>query len=348
LADGEIGVNHARTICRTVNLIESAVVPDKQAEVVETAERVMLEVGRAVDAGSLTGFTKRVRNIVDPDGSLVDANRAHERRWLSTSTTLDGMVSIDGLLDADAGGMLLTALGSAGAPSGPDDHRSAGQRRADALVDVCAHALTDGALPTSGGIRPQVLVTTPLTALSGLRTAAEPAAEMEWTGAVTDETARRIACDAAVTRIVLDPESMPLDVGRTTRAVPVHLRNALVVRDGGCVAEGCDRPAAWTDAHHVVHWAEGGATSLGNLVLLCRAHHRKVHEGRWEFSQINERWKLVPPRDARGLGISERGNSTDRSTDRTTDSSTDGGPDQRADQVGNAGRDSPEGQLPSS
>jgi hypothetical protein len=329
-------VNHARTICRTVHLIESAVKPDKQAEAVETAERVMLEVGKAVDAGSLTGFTKRVRNIVDPDGSLVDANRAHERRWLSASTTLDGMVSIDGLLDADAGAMLLTALGSAGTPSGPDDHRSAGQRRADALVDVCAHTLSDGALPTSGGIRPQVLVTTPLSALSGLRAASEPAAEMGWTGAVTDETARRIACDAAVTRIVLDPESMPLDVGRTTRTVPVQLRNALVVRDGGCVAEGCDRPASWTDAHHVVHWAEGGATSLENLVLLCRAHHRKVHEGGWEFAQIKERWKLVPPRDARGRGIS------------VAPRSADGSSDQRADDVGHGGRDSPEGQLPSS
>ena len=94
---------------------------------------------------------------------------------------------------------------------------------------------------------------------------------------------------------MLDPDSLPLDVGRSTRTVPPHLRHALLVRDGGCVAEGCDRPPAWTEAHHVVHWAEGGATALDNLVLLCRAHHRKVHEGGWQFEQVGCALATRPP-----------------------------------------------------
>jgi hypothetical protein len=70
-----------------------------------------------------------------------------------------------------------------------------------------------------------------------------------------------------------------LEVGRATRVVSAAQRTALAVRDGGCRSPGCDRPPAWCEAHHLRHWLHGGATDLGNLVLLCRAHHRAVHEG---------------------------------------------------------------------
>ena len=82
-----------------------------------------------------------------------------------------------------------------------------------------------------------------------------------------------------MTRVLTDGPSQPLDVGRRTRTIPPAIRRALVVRDGGCRAGGCDRPPAWTDAHHLRHWADGGPTTLDNLVLLCRRHHRLVHEG---------------------------------------------------------------------
>lgn len=298
LGNGEITVHHARTIARTARLVHDQVRSEEAGAAVAEVERVMLEVGRAVDAGSLTGFATRVRQVVDPDGALADANRAHERRWLSTSTTLEGMVSIDGLLDAEAGAVLLTALASAATPQGPDDRRSAGQRRADSLVDVCSYALDTGQPRPSAGVRPHLLVTTPLAAITGRSgESSSPAevAELAWTGPLTDEAVRRLACDAEVTRVVLDPSSQPLDVGRSTRTVPVHLRQALIVRDRGCVAEGCDRPSAWTEAHHVVHWAEGGRTALDNLVLLCRTHHRKVHDAGWEFGLICGSWRLVPP-----------------------------------------------------
>jgi hypothetical protein len=88
-----------------------------------------------------------------------------------------------------------------------------------------------------------------------------------------------------------------LDLGRTTRVVPPALRRALALRDGGCVAEGCERPAQWCDAHHVVHWVDGGATSLECLVLLCRVHHVAAHEGGWELRRdpATGRARLVPP-----------------------------------------------------
>jgi hypothetical protein len=77
----------------------------------------------------------------------------------------------------------------------------------------------------------------------------------------------------------------PLEVGRATRVVHPAQRAALAVRDGGCVFPGCDRPLAWCDAHHLWHWVDGGPTDLINLALLCRAHHRVVHEGGWQLTR---------------------------------------------------------------
>jgi hypothetical protein len=74
-----------------------------------------------------------------------------------------------------------------------------------------------------------------------------------------------------------------LDIGRATRLVPAGMRRALVLRDGGCRFPGCDRPPQWTDAHHLHPWAQGGATRLPNLLLLCRHHHTTVHEGGWRL-----------------------------------------------------------------
>ena len=77
----------------------------------------------------------------------------------------------------------------------------------------------------------------------------------------------------------------PLDVGRATRVVHPAQRAALAVRDGGCVFPDCDRPLVWCDAHHLWHWVDGGPTDLWNLALVCRAHHRKVHEGGWQLTR---------------------------------------------------------------
>jgi HNH endonuclease len=73
--------------------------------------------------------------------------------------------------------------------------------------------------------------------------------------------------------------SQPLDVGRASRVISPAQRSALAVRDGGCVVPDCARPLAWREGHHLVHWADGGPTDLANLALVCRAHHRAVHEG---------------------------------------------------------------------
>ena len=96
-------------------------------------------------------------------------------------------------------------------------------------------------------------------------------------GPIHPEIVRRLACDASISRVITRGGSEPLDVGRRTAVVPAPMRRAVVVRDRHCRFPGCDRPPPWCDAHHAKHWADGGETSLANLVLLCRRHHRLVH-----------------------------------------------------------------------
>ena len=103
-------------------------------------------------------------------------------------------------------------------------------------------------------------------------------ASFEHGGNVAVETARRLGCDGALVGVVKGDKGEPLAVGRRTRAVPPAIRRALRVRDGGCRFPGCDR-SRYTHAHHIRHWADGGETSLDNLVTLCSRHHRLVHEG---------------------------------------------------------------------
>lgn len=99
--------------------------------------------------------------------------------------------------------------------------------------------------------------------------------------------ARRIACDAGIIPIVLGSQSQPLDVGREERLVTPALRRALIARDGGCVIPGCGAPPGHCDAHHLIHWADGGSTSINNLALVCPPHHRAIHRNTWHLTITN-------------------------------------------------------------
>ncbi len=95
---------------------------------------------------------------------------------------------------------------------------------------------------------------------------------------ISQQSVERITCDCEIHRIVLSPKGEPLDVGRATRTISLPMRRALVIRDGGCRVEGCDRPPPWCEGHHIITWAQGGKTELRNLVLLCSRHHHGVHQ----------------------------------------------------------------------
>jgi hypothetical protein len=198
-------------------------------------------------------------------------------RWLSVATTFGGAVSIQGVLDPEGGAQVAATLAALTPPPVAGDQRSGGARRAEALVQACrlAAATSAAAVPASPQ-RPHVTVTIDW---DSLRTQT-PTPH----GDLHPATVRRLACDAGVIPAVLAGAGEPLDLGRATRVVPAGMRRALILRDGCCRFPGCDRPATWTDAHHLRHWADGGPTALHNLLLLCRAHHGAVHEGGWSLA----------------------------------------------------------------
>jgi hypothetical protein len=126
---------------------------------------------------------------------------------------------------------------------------------------------------------------------------APPRAWLQWFGPVSDLVAQRVACDADVWRVVLDPANgLPVDVGRTRRLVPHWIRKALWARDRGCRFPGCHTPAPWADAHHLLAWAHDGPTNVDNLVLLCRYHHALVHEGGWTIQLDRDTGTVVANR----------------------------------------------------
>jgi hypothetical protein len=110
---------------------------------------------------------------------------------------------------------------------------------------------------------------------------------MEFSLPVSSKTVERWACDCSITRVLMQ-DSVVIDVGRAKRVVSGPTKRALHARDGHCVWPRCERPASWSDSHHVVHWIHGGATDLDNLVLLCHRHHRMVHEGNWQLVKTDD------------------------------------------------------------
>jgi hypothetical protein len=244
------------------------------------SEPALVDAARTMGFGELRRVTETWRIAADPERALVEEDRRHERRRLDICPTEDGMTGVRAELDAEDGQGLITAIraqmdAETRSASGPD-LRTPTQRRADALGEICRQWLDSRERPTIGGERPHVVVTIDLETLierSGQRS------ELQDTGQISPETARRLACDADVTRVITRSGSEPLELGRRTKVVPPGLRRAVAVRDRGCRFPGCGRPPGWCDAHHVRHWADGGETSLGNLVLLCRPHHRAIHRG---------------------------------------------------------------------
>jgi hypothetical protein len=291
-AAGEISLEHTAALARLVGQVGAGPLAGY--------EPILLDLARQVAPAPLRVACEQVRQLLDAEGGAGLATRQRRQRYLTAARTVDGMVHLQGLLDPMSGDVVLAALAAAMPVPTEQEDRTATQRRADALVDVCGGWLAAGQAPTCGGVRPQVQVTVSLQTLqssqrpdgprpgqaSGGGSAAGPrggllgeVAVLAGGQPVSAGQARRLACDAGIIPVVLGAGSEPLDIGRLTRVVPVSLRRALQLRDGGCRFGGCDRPAPWCDAHHIRHWADGGATDLGNLILLCAHHHTLVHEG---------------------------------------------------------------------
>ncbi len=242
----------------------------------------------------LAYWRQRAELESDPDLSRQEA--LFTRRGLRTCLTFEGMVRLDADLDPETGELLQAALASVRdadvRSTTEEDTRTMPQRNCDALGEILRRHLDRGDRPEVAGERPHLTVTVGASVLAGAKPGAQGPCELDNVGPISPETALRLACDASVTRVVMSGDSEPLDVGRRTAIVPAPMRRAVIARDRHCRFPGCDRPQGWCDAHHIVHWARGGPTSVSNLVLLCRRHHRLVH-GEGGFRLAMEEGKPV-------------------------------------------------------
>lgn len=280
----------------------------------------LVELARGTTAAQLERMVRAFNRGTRQEEADLDRIR-HERRCFSVFPDEDGMYVVNGRLPAEVGALLMRAVEAASdalfrEEAGADSDKRAAQRRADALGLLAERAMAAGFEngPVSGtrAARYQVVLHVepetlegPIVPVGAGETSGNRAArsELEDGTHVSAETSRRISCDCGVVRVTHDPggagpadpfghptnptapsfhrtpDTSILSVGRRTRTIPPSIRRALEVRDRGCRFPGCG--SRFTDAHHVQHWADGGETSLDNCLLLCRHHHRLVHEGGW-------------------------------------------------------------------
>ncbi|MEU4390476.1 DUF222 domain-containing protein [Kribbella sp. NPDC023855] len=263
-----------------------ASVPD---EVLRVAEEQMVEVARLLTPDDLLDFGREVLARLDTDGPEPAEHDAHARETL-TLRRADGGVKFSGYLAGENAEQFRTQINRLSKPhrtvGGELDPRPHDKRQADALsliLDMAAANTPrpDNDLSTSNspGV-PHITVTIDF---DDLRTATSQAVgELVYGDNLSASAVRRLACDAAILPIVLGSDSQPLDVGTEQRFVTRPIRRALVKRDKGCVI--CKAPPWQCHAHHLIHWIDGGPTSITNLVLLCAIHHRAVHSGQWAIA----------------------------------------------------------------
>jgi hypothetical protein len=228
--------------------------------------------------------------------ALMEENNRHAHRELSWYMDADGMWVFKGKFTAEQGALIEKALEgamselfeeqrnepaeiSAETPLGVNPVEAKPHpiaiRRADALERLAETYLAGECADRSGGDRYLLNIHTEIETLTQNGESAE--ADCEGCGHISAETSRRIACDASVVHWREAGNGEALNIGRKSRTIPPAIRRALKRRDYGCRFPGCTC-SKFVDAHHIQHWADGGETGMDNLVLLCRRHHRLVHE----------------------------------------------------------------------
>jgi hypothetical protein len=273
-ARGDITYAHVAGICRTADQLGTALVAG--------AEPILVPAARELNAGKF-GYTSRRTCVTRSIPTALSTMPMRSAGGHTSTSARPGRAT--GSWTAGSiprwAPRLQTALNALMPRPALDDLRFPSERRAQALVELARRQLDGGALPQVAGVKPHVSTITTVETLK--RESGAPPADLEWGPPVHMETARRIACDCALTTVAVDSDGELLDYGRTRRTVPPALRRVLVMRDRGCAWPDCDRPPAWTSGHHLRHWADGGSTNKVNTALLCGHHHWRVHEGGWRL-----------------------------------------------------------------
>ncbi|MBB5808009.1 hypothetical protein F4560_007777 [Saccharothrix ecbatanensis] len=286
LVEGELSEGHLRELTRAVTTLK---LPD-------WSEGILVEAARSVEPKVIRQLADRIRDRVEQDAvdeldEPAAEPAAEPADVLYTRDLPGGRLEFWGELSAETGARFTAMLEPLATPR-PEGPKDLAHRLGEAFADVVSLASRSGDLPSEAGERPHISVTVDIETLRrGVGHAV-----LDGDRYLSAAQARRIACDAKVVPVVMGGDSEVLDLGRTKRTVSVAQRKALHARDRGCAFPGCSRPPKWCDAHHLKFWADGGATNLDNLILLCRAHHTLVHHSQWRITMTGGIPVFIPPR----------------------------------------------------
>lgn len=292
LHKGELDPRHVDAVADTLDRLPTWATTETR----DLVESTLAETARSESPRVVREQGRILLDRIDQDGPEPREDPVDTGNLLRYRRLPGGGVSFRGQFDADTAGAFEALLGPVAKPQpmaeGVPDPRTLEQREGDGLAAIIQLAANSGGAPTQGGVKPHLAATLDYQALAdGVGTAV-----LDDGTVLSAATTRRLACDAQLVPIVLGSDSAPLDVGRAHRLVQPQQRNALIARDKGCAFPSCHLPARWTDAHHIIHWADGGSTDLDNLVLLCRTHHRLIHQSQWSIHVTGGiPWFIPPP-----------------------------------------------------
>jgi len=265
-----------------------------------------------VDAEQLYRRARDERDALDESGIAEREAAMRDQRSFRLTKLPDGMTRAAWLLDPESAAVLAEVVDRATSPRrggprfvGGDDAALSESVLADTRTteqlasDVLLELLRQGAAHDSTRL---LSTGAPVVRVIADAVAVRTRSGHGWIegqhSPVSIETIERLSCGGAVQHVSVDSAGQPLDLGREQRLFSRHQRIALAIRDGGCRWPGCDRPPSWTEAHHTRHWVrDGGATDVGNGILLCRHHHLLLHNNGWEIRQSGAEFWLVPPVD---------------------------------------------------
>jgi hypothetical protein len=291
LADGVIGIEHARVIAHFAEHVPASVPTEKalaaQQELLTAAGHTYpMRVGKFA-ADKLARF--------DQDGPEPKDEVKQRKRGFTLATSADGWSKVSGNISPLLTATFNTVFDSLAAPApsedGVPDDRSAAARRHDAILDCTQRVISSETLPDAGGAPATILVTITESDLRervgcGVTGHGDllPIADV-----------LRLAADSEILPVVLADSGGVMSYGRARRLAPAAMRRALAARDGGCTRPGCDAPVAWCESHHVDAWEHGGETSVANFALVCRHHHRTFEREGWQIRMQHGIPYWIPP-----------------------------------------------------
>ncbi|MBG0739150.1 DUF222 domain-containing protein [Paeniglutamicibacter antarcticus] len=297
-ADGTISQETLNLAVRALNTVRVKASPEQLAGM----ETALAARARVTDPDTLARDARERELQIDHQAGEPSAEEIALRQGVHDHGMYRGLHHLEIFATQPQYEVLLTTMNTGTNPRTQSleqkamDQRTRPQKLIDALTGACGIALRAGELPETGGNRPQVLVTVDYQELFDKLAVKRRAGQFMFSGAVSAENVRELACNADLIPVVLGGAGEVLNQGRARRLHTKAQRLALIARDKGCTRPGCTMPAAWTECHHVKFWENNGPTSVQEGALVCTYDHHLVHEGLWKIlmKQGIPYW-LAPP-----------------------------------------------------